>query len=171
MHQDLPTPEADCEHKLREALESSGWRYTRQREAVYRFLQKVRSHPTAEEVYSGVKRQLPHISLATVYKSLEALVACKLAAKLTYGDGSARYDCRCDDHYHVRCVKSGKVEDLPTPYDSGLLNKLDPSLASRLADQGFHVTGYRLEVLGYYGQPASDDDARMSGPESPRTTH
>ena len=41
-----------------------------------------------------MRRLLPGISLATVYKSLETLVGCGLAVKLTYGDGSARYDGR-----------------------------------------------------------------------------
>src|SRR5262245_62121758 len=86
---------------VREALESAGCRYTSQRAAVFDYLEKVKTHPTAEEVYRAVRRQLPKISLATVYKALEALVAARLAAKLTNGDGAARYDCRGDDHYHL----------------------------------------------------------------------
>lgn len=149
----------DCEaqvpacEQLRAALESAGWRYTKQRAAVYAYLQKAHNHPSAEVVYSAVKQKVPSISLATVYKALEALVSCKLAAKLPYSNGSARYDCRCDNHYHLRCEKTGEVQDLRTPYDPNLLDSLDPTLRTRLEADGFHMTGYRLEVTGYYDRP------------------
>src|SRR5688572_24286469 len=99
---DLPATDEAC---LRQGLETAGCRFTRQRLAVYRYLQSVHTHPTAEEVYAAVRCDLPNISLATVYKSLEALVECRLAGKLDYAGGPARYDCRSDNHYHIRCVK------------------------------------------------------------------
>src|SRR5262245_57552223 len=100
---------------LRQALEAAGWRSTPQRLAVYDRLSRAENHPTAEEVYQAVRGPLPNISLATVYKALETLVECGLATRLT-GDGSgpARYDARSDHHYHLRCLRSGAVEDLPT---------------------------------------------------------
>jgi Fe2+ or Zn2+ uptake regulation protein len=135
---------------LRDALEAAGWRCTPQRQAVYEHLARAEHHPTAEEVYQAVKADIPRISLATVYKALEALVSSGLAAKLTAGDGSARYDARRDHHYHLRCLHSGAVEDLPTPYDPDLIAKIDPSLLPNLQAKGFRVTGYRLELVGYY---------------------
>ena len=138
------------EAELRDALEAEGCRFTRQRAAVFHCLRSAHDHPTAEEVYSAVRRDLPNISLATVYNSLEALVACQLAAKLASGDGPARYDCRSDNHYHIRCLKTGQVRDLPTPHDPQLIHKLDPDLAASLRHQGFIVTDYRLELLGYF---------------------
>ncbi len=135
---------------LRRALEDAGWRYTRQRAAVFDYLSSVDWHPTAEEVYRAVRRRIPNISLATVYKALEALVQSRLATKLATSDGPARYDCRCDSHYHLRCLRTGEVRDLPTAFDHRLLDKLDPNLVSELRKQGFHVTDYRLELLGYY---------------------
>jgi Fur family transcriptional regulator, peroxide stress response regulator len=140
---------------LRAVLESAGRRCTPQREAVYEHLSQAAHHPTAEEVYQGVKATIPKISLATVYKALEALVASGLATKLTAGDGSARYDARSDHHYHLRCLRSGAVEDLSTRYDPDLIAKLDPGLADQLEERGFHLTGYRLELVGYYEKPAS----------------
>jgi Fe2+ or Zn2+ uptake regulation protein len=135
---------------VRQALESAGCRFTQQRAAVYAYLERVDDHPTAEEVYKAVRRSIPKISLATVYNALEALVESRLANKLTYGDGSSRYDCRADAHYHLRDVNSGEVRDLPAPFDPHLLEKLDPQLAEKLARAGFEVTGYRLEVLGHF---------------------
>src|SRR3989442_81396 len=121
--------------QLRGALEQAGWRCTRQRAAVFDYLCSVESHPTAEEVYMAVRRRLPKISLATVYKALEALVDSHLAAKLTTGEGPARYDCHNDAHYHFRCVDSGAVHDLPAPYDPQLIDKLDPNLVADLRKQ------------------------------------
>jgi Fur family peroxide stress response transcriptional regulator len=137
-------------NKLRDALEKAGWRFTRQRAAVFDYLRSVDSHPTAEDVYAAVRRNIPKLSLATVYKALEALVNCDLAAKLTYSDGPARYDCRTDAHYHLRCLKTNQVRDLPVVFDEKLIDKLDGNLVEELRQQGFEVTGYRLEVLGRY---------------------
>jgi Fe2+ or Zn2+ uptake regulation protein len=89
-----------------------------------------------------VRSRVPGISLATVYKSLETLVGCGLASKLTYGDGCARYDGRTDDHHHVRCVECGSVVDLPGRVDEGEVDRLQSSA------RGFRVTGYRLELTG-----------------------
>lgn len=141
---------------LRAALEAAGWRCTPQRLAVYDDLARAEHHPTAEEVYQAVRAVLPKISLATVYKALEALVASGVAAKLAAADGSARYDARSDGHYHLRCLRSGSVQDLPTPFDPDLIEKLDPYLTQSLRLQGFRVTGYRLELVGYFdGEPAA----------------
>src|SRR5688572_2985427 len=91
--------------QLRQALEANGQRYTEQRAAVYRYLLGTDTHPTADDVFITVRHDIPDISLATVYKSLETLVGCGLAIKLTYGDGSARYDGRPDPHHPALCLR------------------------------------------------------------------
>lgn len=142
--------------EVRSALESRGLRATRQRLAVYDRLAGLDCHPTVEEVYNAVRGEIPDISLATVYKSLDALVACDLVEKLAPGpDGAARYDAREEGHYHARCLKTGKVWDVSAPFDPELVRKLDPDLEERLRSEGFRVTGYRLELIGY----AANDDA------------
>jgi Fe2+ or Zn2+ uptake regulation protein len=136
--------------ELRRVLEKAGWRFTRQRAAVFEYLRSVDTHPTAEEVYTAVRQCIPKISLATVYKALDALVDAGLATKIAYGDGPARYDCRRDAHYHLRCLRTGRIRDLETPFDPNLLEKLDPHLVATLRQQGFEVTDYRLELLGHF---------------------
>src|SRR6516165_12440311 len=121
--------------ELRKALERAGWRFTRQRAAVYSYLRAVATHPTAEQVYLAVREDVPNISLATVYKALEALVEVKLAAKLADAEGPARYDCRSENHYHVRCVDTGQVRDLDVAYDPDLPAKLAPRLVEELRRQ------------------------------------
>jgi Fe2+ or Zn2+ uptake regulation protein len=132
---------AVAEGRLREALEANGQRFTEQRAAVYRFLLHTNQHPSADEVFTSVRQVIPDISLATVYKSLETLVSCGLASKLTYGDGSARYDGRTDPHPHARCLACGAVLDLPGRLDAGALADLGEL-------PGFSVEGYRVEVVG-----------------------
>ncbi len=129
--------------RLRHALQAGGQRFTEQRAAVYRFLAGTDVHPTADEVYSAVRRDLPGISLATVYKSLETLVGCGLAVKLTYADESARYDGRTDPHHHARCIACGSVADIPGEVAAEEIDSL------RTRTRGFTVTGYRLELSGY----------------------
>ncbi len=129
--------------RLRDALQAGGQRFTEQRAAVYRYLAGTDVHPTADEVFSAVRRDLPAISLATVYKSLETLVGCGLAVKLTYADESARYDGRTDPHHHARCVVCGGVSDIPGEIAAHEIDAL------RGRADGFTVTGYRLELSGY----------------------
>jgi Fe2+ or Zn2+ uptake regulation protein len=127
---------------LRRALESNGHRFTEQRGAVYRYLRSTTSHPTADDVFTSVRTDIPDISLATVYKALETLVGCGLAMKLTYGDGSARYDARTEPHPHARCLSCGAVMDVPGELDLASLQRFS-SL------DGFAVESYRLELLGH----------------------
>ena len=136
------SPAKDADEMLKSALELHGQRFTEQRAAVYRYLASTDTHPTADEVFTAVRHQIADISLATVYKALETLVSCGLAAKLTYGDGSARYDARTDDHFHARCLCCGTIRDVPNSSVSGGLPQIRPT-------DGFRVEGYRLEVVGY----------------------
>ena len=129
--------------RLRQALEASGQRFTEQRAAVYRYLSGTDVHPTADEVFLAVRQDLAGISLATVYKGLETLVGCGLVVKLTYSDGSARYDGRTDPHHHARCLACGRVVDIHGEIADSEIEGL------RARAYGFTVTGFRLELSGY----------------------
>jgi Fur family transcriptional regulator, peroxide stress response regulator len=127
---------------LRKMLETQGLHFTRQRAAVFDYLSRVNHHPTAEEVFFAVKQELPKISLATVYKNLEALVACGAVSKLIYGDAAVRYDIRTDHHYHSRCLKCGRITDLEPEAKQQVLKLVKPP-------RGFKVEDYRVDILGY----------------------
>jgi Fur family transcriptional regulator, peroxide stress response regulator len=132
-----------AEALLREALEAGGHRFTEQRLAVFQHLLSTEAHPTADEVFGAVRQEVPVISLGTVYKSLETLVGVGLAVKLTYGDGSARYDGRTDPHPHARCLACSRIFDLPGHMAPEGIAPVTPRAG------GFEVTGYRLEFTGY----------------------
>jgi Fe2+ or Zn2+ uptake regulation protein len=141
------------EADLRRALEAAGWRCTRQRIEVFAYLRSVDTHPTAEQVFAAVRRRLPSISLATIYKALEALVDAGLAARLADDSGGpVRYDGRPEAHYHLRCQRTGQVRDLPLSYDPELINRLAPGLVEELRRQGFEIRGHRLEIIGQFRQ-------------------
>lgn len=135
-------PSERREQELREALEADGHRFTTQRAAVYRTLAESTSHPTADEIFTSVRDRLPDISLATVYKALEAFVSAGLARKLTIGEGPARYDGRTEEHEHVRCVSCGRVADVDDLQVADCLGSVDGKTE-------FEVVDYRLELLGH----------------------
>lgn len=130
------------ERRLRAALEADGHRFTSQRAAVYDALDATAAHPTADEIFTSVRARIPDISLATVYKALEAFVSCGVARKLTVGPGPARYDSRTDEHDHVRCLACGRVSDVEGGRSSEWLDGVG-------GHTDFEVVGYRLELVGY----------------------
>lgn len=132
----------EMERELRDALEDGGHRFTTQRAAVYRALGASTSHPTADEIFTSVRNRIPDISLATVYKALEAFVSCGLAMKLTGGEGPARYDSRTDRHHHVRCLSCGRVADVE---GTGLAEELE----ALKTGTDYEVVEARLELLGH----------------------
>ena len=138
----------DADTMLHTTLERHGLRRTAQRTAIYHCLRGTFQHPTAEQVHSAVRAEIANISLATVYKALETLVACGLASKLAYGDEAARYDARTDDHCHTRCLRCGSVHDVVGSLPSDLLSGISVS-----AD--FRVQACRVEISGYCGNCAT----------------
>src|SRR5512142_2997014 len=99
--------------RLSERLATSGFRFTPQREHVYAVLLKKRDHPTAEEVFIRAKRQMPEISMATVYNCLDALVSCGLVRQLSLEPGAARFCPNMQEHGHFYCDICGGIIDVP----------------------------------------------------------
>ena len=116
-------------------------RKSRQRQVILDEIQRLSSHPSAAELYEIVRRRLPRISLGTVYRNLELLAQSGVIRKLESGGSEARFDGNVEPHYHVRCVRCGRVDDAP-----GLPGDL---LKDEIRDLGgYKVIGYRLELAG-----------------------
>ena len=96
-----------------ETIHGRGLRMTGQRRAVYDALMGRRDHPTAVEVFTRVRTQLPSISLATVYNCLETLSSCGLVKTVNLERGPARYCPNLEEHAHFHCEHCGTVLDLP----------------------------------------------------------
>jgi len=116
-------------------------RNTRQRGMILGELKKVHSHPTATAVYDLVRRQLPKISLGTVYRNLELLAELGMIQKIPGAGAEARFDGDPLPHHHVRCVRCGRVDDMPGP-------PLEGSQAREHDSGGYEILGYRLEFFG-----------------------
>ena len=104
--------------RLRKALRRGGSRITRQRELIFGILIDELNHPTAEEVYSRAKKELPGISLATVYNGLEALVSCGLIKQVHFERASTRFCPNLKEHAHFQCEQTGQVFDVPLGQDA-----------------------------------------------------
>jgi Fur family ferric uptake transcriptional regulator len=73
-------------------------------------------HPTADQVFVQVRRTLPRVSLATVYRNLDALVRSgRIQTHAT--DGQKRFDPNTDPHLHLHDTRSGRLVDMPVPAD------------------------------------------------------
>ena len=136
-------------------------RSTRQRRVVLEELRKLTSHPTAAELYEIARQRLPKISLGTVYRNLELLADNGVIQKLDMGGAEARFDGNPDPHYHVRCARCRRVDDvhdLPADFARQEVLSLD----------GYEILGFRLEFIGICPQckrrPAPDDGRIPTGP-------
>lgn len=111
------------------------------RQIILEELQRYPGHPTAQEIYERVRQRLPRVSLATIYRNLEALVARGLVRKLESATDRRRFDGGLQDHYHLRCLACGRVEDAPLPLQEEL-NRLVG------AQSNYLILGHNLEFYG-----------------------
>jgi Fe2+ or Zn2+ uptake regulation protein len=122
---------------LTERLAARGFRFTPQRQEVYRVLMKKRDHPTAEEVFIRSKADMPEISMATVYNCLTALVDCGLVRQVSLERGAARFCPNMQEHCHFYCDACDTVFDIDLP----------PSTAVALP-KGFRARSYDVAIHG-----------------------
>lgn len=132
--------------KIKDTLQSKGYKLTPQREATVRvLLEKEKDHLSAEDVFMLVKDKEPDIGLATVYRTLELLSEMHVVEKMNFGDGVARYDLRSDDnnhhHHHIICVKCGSVDEIMEDWLGPLEERLEQEF-------NFKVLDHRLDFQG-----------------------
>jgi Fe2+ or Zn2+ uptake regulation protein len=113
---------------------------TNQREMILRELKKSKKHLTADELYERVKKFMPRISLATVYRNLEILSDVKMIRKLEISGRQKRFDSELEEHDHIYCVQCHRIENLDIGDDE--INLGDVNM------KGYAVSGRRLEVTG-----------------------
>ena len=116
-------------------------RMTNQREIILRELKKSKRHLSADELYDKVKKIMPRISLATVYRNLEILSEAGLIGKLEISGRQKRFDYDATDHDHIYCAVCHRVDNLNIERQ-GLHTK------EIKAVKGYSITGYRLEIVG-----------------------
>jgi len=95
-------------------------RLTSQRQVILEELTKVKSHPTVNEIYDMVRKRLPRIGLGTVYRNLDLLAELGKIRKLEVDGEQKRFDGDISPHYHIRCIKCNRVDDIYIRMDRGL---------------------------------------------------
>lgn len=98
--------------QLVSAFRAAGLKVTPQRQLLFRLLHNNTAHPTAETLYEVASREMPGISLRTVYQTLSDLTAMGELQQIDLGAGASRFDPNIDDHHHVVCDVCGDVRDV-----------------------------------------------------------
>lgn len=127
--------------ELAHELRTNGCKVTPQRLAIYDMLTKTVEHPTAEKIYKELKPTYPAMSLATVYKSVEVLARINAIQVINMGEDSFRYDANTAKHFHIKCMKCGKVMDAPS-------QDLQPLVEGLEKKTGFTITDHRVYFYG-----------------------
>ncbi|GGZ24574.1 transcriptional repressor [Asticcacaulis endophyticus] len=121
---------------------------TDQRRIVARVLSQATDHPDVEELYRRAAALDPHISLATVYRTVRLFEEAGVVERHDFGDGRSRYEQAGDDHHdHLINIKTGQVIEF---FDQEI-ETLKEALAQKL---GFKLVGHKLEL---YGVPLDED--------------
>lgn len=121
------------------ALRKHG-RQTKQLATVWQAIKDDKSHPTADQVYERVRRQLPNISLGTVYRNLQKLVANNQLQVLMLGR-SQHFDPLVARHHHLICESCDRVFDL-------LLENQGEIRPALLPEDGFTITTHHSAFYG-----------------------
>lgn len=116
-------------------------RMTNQRELILQELQKSRKHLTADELYERVKKIMPRISLATVYRNLETLSEAGVIGKLEISGRQKRFDYDVSDHDHIYCVQCHRVDNIKLDRDA-------VQSPSSMSSKGYKIAGFRVEFAG-----------------------
>jgi Fe2+ or Zn2+ uptake regulation protein len=132
----MQSPEA-----LTDLFRANGRKITAQRQCIFRALEDDVTHPSAESVHEKVRRQMPHVSLKTVYQTLHDLAELGEIHLLDVGTGSARFDPNVETtHHHLVCHSCGKVRDLAVDFPGLTVSRRDA--------QGFAVQSAEVVFRG-----------------------
>ncbi len=122
-------------------------RMTEQRRVIARVLSSATDHPDVEELHRRAHAVDPHISIATVYRTVRLFEEAGIIDRLDFRDGRSRYEEHTDDHHdHLIDMKTGKVVEFVDPE----IEALQEAIARKL---GYKLVDHRLEL---YGMPLED---------------
>ncbi len=113
-------------------------RNTYQRRIILDILKSTDIHPTADWIYEMARKEIPNISLGTVYRNLKILKEEGLIIELNDGKQS-RFDGRVDNHYHFKCEKCGHIYDI---------EEKDVDVSCFLEKKGFTVNSLDITLTG-----------------------
>lgn len=127
-------------------LIEKGLKVTPQRIAIFEAIVKLNNHPTAENIVEFIRQNHPNISVATVYKVLDALVENQLIKRVTTEKDVMRYDAIMEKHHHIYCSDSDRIED----FVDEELNELLSNYFKDKKIPGFKIEDIKLQIIGKY---------------------
>jgi len=133
--------------RIEKLCAEKGMRMTEQRRVIARVLSAAHDHPDVEELYRRSHDVDPHISIATVYRTVRLFEESGIISRHEFRDGRSRYEEASEIHHdHLIDMKSGKVIEFVDPD----IEALQQAIARKL---GFRLVDHRLEL---YGVPLDD---------------
>lgn len=117
---------------------------THQREVILSIVLDCKNHPSTEHVYGLTKKEIPSISLATVYKTLETFADKGIISKTLTIEGQARYDPNLDAHGHIYSTNSNEIID----YVDEELNTVISDFFKKKKVKNFHIKKISLNIIG-----------------------
>jgi len=131
-----------------------GLKMTEQRRIIARVLSDSADHPDVESVHRRAVEIDPHISIATVYRTVRLFEEANILARHDFGDGRARYEEMPSDHHdHLIDLQSGRVIE----FSNETIERLQRQIAEEL---GYRLVGHRLELYAVPLDAKSDAGAR-----------
>lgn len=131
----------DGDKTFRELCRENGIAVTHQRHVLYEVMKTMHGHPSPEEVYAKVKKKVPAISLATVYKNIHLFVESGVFREVSVHHGSLRVEMNDEAHHHMVCSKCKGITDIGEK-ELGLRSTRDK------LPGGFLVERYAVDVIG-----------------------
>ena len=129
-------------NEVTKLLKSKKLKVTPQRIAIFNVLYNSTEHPNAETIYNKLSQTYPTMSLATVYKTLDAFKKTNLVQELNVGEDSYRYDANTKPHPHILCLKCNKVDDIQTEILNNLKNSVQTYTNYTITNQQVYFYGY-----------------------------
>ena len=115
-------------------------RYSAQREAVLKELSSRYDHPTAEDIYFSIKKEISNISLATIYRNLTFLSDNGKAIRFNV-NGTDRFDATVETHYHFVCNRCGKVSDIEEIETTQMLKNAEKKIGGKITSHSLTFFG------------------------------
>ena len=101
-----------CLEKYLKLLRENNLKVTPQRLEIMQYLDKHRTHPNADHIYSDLKQKNPSLSRTTVYNALDTLSKNNIIQTLTISESERRYDFKSGHHHHFLCRECGEILDI-----------------------------------------------------------
>jgi len=139
-----PRPVPD---RIEQLCIEKGMRMTEQRRVIARVLSDAHDHPDVEELHRRAHAVDPHISIATVYRTVRLLEESGIITRHDFRDGRSRYEEQTESHHdHLIDLKTGNVIE----FVDKEIEELQEAIARRL---GYQLVEHRLEL---YAVPLDD---------------